>query len=133
MKKHSTGNRINKVEITNDTLTGRGGLSLFSRYLERVGIYQLLEEAFGGLRRSRKGLPIWSLFHQVLCFLFDGTSRHLNYFDHLKKEEGYAGVIEHGVDDMASSHTIKRFFKMFSWLCGVLFRRSATPLQCVAS
>ncbi len=122
MKKHSTGNQINKVEITADILTGRGGLVLFSRYLEKIGIYKLLEEAFDGLRRSRKGLPIWSLFHQVFCFFIDGTSRHLSHFDHLKKKEGYAGAIEHGVDDMASSHAIKRFFKMFSWLCGGVFR-----------
>jgi hypothetical protein len=25
------------------------------------------------------------IFKQVFCFLFDGTSRHLTYFDDLKK------------------------------------------------
>jgi hypothetical protein len=40
MKVKAWGNSaavISKVEITEDTLSGRGGLALFSRYLRRVG------------------------------------------------------------------------------------------------
>lgn len=115
--------KISKVEVTEDTLTGRGGLALFVRYLSQINIYTLLCDSFGKLRRSEKGQPIWNLFKQVLCFFYDGTSRHLTYFDQLKGDEGYAAGIENGVEEMASSHQVKRFFKGFSWLCGGIFRR----------
>lgn len=103
MKKYNTGNRINKVEFTDEILTGRGGLSLFVRYLEKVCIYDILDERFGRLRKSLKGIPAWNLFKQVFCFFFDGTSRYLVYFDHLKDDGGYSATIENDFDSMASS------------------------------
>ena len=45
------------------------------------------------------------------------------YFDQLKRDEGYAGVIENSSEEMICSHQVKRFFKGFSWLCGGMFRR----------
>ena len=60
--------RISKVEVTDDTLTGRGGLALFVRYLSNINIYSLLLGSFSGLRKSSKGQPIWSIFKQVFCF-----------------------------------------------------------------
>jgi len=120
---YTPSQRINKIETTSDTLTSRGGLALFSRYIEQVGILGLLEDGFGQLRKSRKGLAIWKLFYQVLCFFFDGTSRHLTYFDQLKKDEGYAGAIQMSPEEMASSHSVKRFFKLFSWVAGGVFRK----------
>jgi hypothetical protein len=115
--------KINTVEVTEDTLTGRGGIALFVRYLSKVNIYGLLFDSFGNLRRSQKGRPIWNLFKQMFCFFYDGTSRHLVYFDQLKKDEGYAAVIENSLEEMVCSHQVKRFFKAFSWLCGGVFRR----------
>ena len=64
-----------------------------------------------------------SFFKQVLCFMADGTSRHLSYFDQLADDPGYAGSIETDIADMASSHQIKRFFKAFAWVSIFLFRR----------
>jgi hypothetical protein len=115
--------KISKVDVTEDTLTGRGGVALFVRYLEQVNIYALLVEAFGRIRKSEKGQPIWNIFKQIFCFFYDGTSRHLVYFDQLKRDEGYAAVIESTSEEMICSHQVKRFFKSFSWLCGGLFRR----------
>jgi Transposase DDE domain group 1 len=120
--------KINAVDVTEDTLTGRGGLALFVRYLSQVNIYGLLFEAFGHLRRSEKGEPIWNIFKQMFCFFYDGTSRHLVYFDQLKRDEGYAAVMENGLEEMVSSHQVKRFFKAFSWLCGGVFRRMLKQL-----
>ena len=122
LTKHKFSAPLSKVETTPDTLTSRGGLSLFSRYLEQTEIFDLLEEAFGFLRRSKKGLEVWNLFHQLFCFFADGTSRHLSYFDHLKEDPGYAAVVQVTSEEMASSHTIKRFFKRFSWTTGKTFR-----------
>jgi hypothetical protein len=115
--------KISKVDVTEDTLTGRGGVALFVRYLSQVSIYPLLVDAFGPLRRSEKGQPIWNIFKQIFCFFYDGTSRHMVYFDQLKRDEGYAAVIENTSEEMMGSHQVKRFFKGFSWLCGGLFRR----------
>jgi hypothetical protein len=115
--------KIKKVDVTEDTLTGRGGMALFVRYLSQVNIYTLLLDSFGNLRRSQKGQPIWNVFKQILCFFYDGTSRHLVYFDQLKKDEGYAAVIENNLEEMVCSHQVKRFFKAFSWICGGVFRR----------
>ena len=80
--------KISKVDVTEDTLTGRGGVALFVRYLSQVNIYVLLVDAFSHIRRSEKGQPIWNIFKQMLCFFYDGTSRHLVYFDQLKRFRG---------------------------------------------
>ena len=115
--------KISKVGVTEDTLTGRGGLALFVRYVSQVNIYALLFDAFGHIRRSEKGQPVWNVFKQIFCFFYDGTSRHLVYFDQLKRDRGYASVIENTSEEMIGSHQAKRFFKAFSWLCGGIFRR----------
>ena len=113
---------IDQVETTTDTLTGRAGLALFSRYLRNLGLFSVLERLFGSLRKSEKGLPIPVLFHQLFCFFLDGTDFSLVRFDDLK-EEGYAGAIEIAPESMASSHQIKRFFYGFSLGRIWLFRR----------
>jgi len=107
--------RFDAVEITSDTLTGRGGLVLFSRYLRSVDLFPHLDRLFGSLRKSGKGLAVTTLFHQLFCFFLDGTSQHLVRFDDLKADEGYAAAIETRPEAMASSHTIKRFFASFWW------------------
>ncbi len=116
-------NRINKIEVTRDTLTGRGGMALFVRYVSGIKIYGLFLERFSWMRKSMKGVAVWNIFKQVLCFFYDGTSRHVTYFDQLKKDEGYAAVIENSMDEMVSSHQVKRFFKVFSWIAGGAFRK----------
>lgn len=113
---------IDRVEITTDTLTGRGGLSLFVRYLRGIGIFPQLETFFGSIRRSRKGQPIGEVFKQLFCFFLDGTSRHLVHFDALCRDAGYAGAIESEPATMLSSHAVKRFFRSFWWPRIYLFR-----------
>lgn len=58
---------IATIEPTNDTLSGRGGLALFVRYLSGICIYPILQKYFGFLRNSDKGLPIWNLFMQGMA------------------------------------------------------------------
>ncbi len=111
------------VEVTSDTLTGRGGLALFSRYLHSIDLFPHLDRLFSSLRKRSKGLPVTALFHQLFCFFLDGTSRHLVRFDDLKEDEGYAAAIETRPEAMASSHAIKRFFGAFWWPRIWLFRR----------
>jgi len=116
-------NRITGVGITTDTLTSRGGLSLFGRYVEGIGIRPTFERLFGSMRKNGKGQTIGEICKQVLCFFVDGTSRHLVQFDRLKEDMGYAGAIESAPESMVSSHAVKRFFTGFSWVRIWLFRR----------
>jgi hypothetical protein len=115
--------KISAIETTSDRLTGRAGLSLFVAYLHRIEIFALLERLFGSMRKNKKGTEVFELFKQLLCFMVDGTSRHLTYFDQLAKDEGYAGSIETDIEKMASSHQMKRFFNAFAWTRIFLFRR----------
>ena len=128
MRNQSPTNRINDVGVTDDIITGRGGLALFVRYLTHIQILPLLNESFGSLRKSAKGLSVTQLFLQLFCFFFDGTSRHLSHFDLLAQDEGYAATIETDLKEMASSHTIKRFFALFAWCHSGLFRKILNQL-----
>jgi hypothetical protein len=120
--RNESRNVIDRVEATSDTLTSRGGLSIFVRYLRYIAIFPVLERLFGSMRKSSKGQPVSEVFKQVFCFLVDGTSRHLVHFDALKKDDGYAAGIETAPEQMLSSHAVKRFFGAFSWHRIWLFR-----------
>jgi len=115
--------KISAIEKTSERLTGRAGVALIVAYLHHIEIFPRIDRFFGSIRKSKKGIEICELFKQVLCFMIDGTSRHLTYFDHLAKDAGYAGSIETDMKDMASSHRIKRFFNAFAWTRVFLFRR----------
>ncbi len=65
MTNYSSSERINSVEVTSDTITGRGGLALFSRYLETINVFGILDNKFGHIRKSSKGIVVWVLFKQV--------------------------------------------------------------------
>src|SRR5439155_10601283 len=66
-----------------------------------------------GDQEEHQGVSVRNLFLQALYFFFDGTSRHLSYFDELQPEEGYQAVVEMPAKQMASSHATKRFFGAF--------------------
>jgi hypothetical protein len=104
---------IDTVEPTEDTLSGRAGLSLVSRFLRHGGWLEQIAAGFSGLRKSRKGQPVAEVFKQLICFFFDGSRRHLVHFDHLKQDDGHAAVIESTPEQMLSSHAVKRFFMAF--------------------
>ena len=118
----TTNAKIHKLEVTDDTLTSRGGLAFFVKYVETIGIVELLLNKFAGIKKSIKGVSVRNLFLQVLYFFFDGTSRHLSYFDELQREEGYRAVVEMPAKQMASSHAMKRFFRAFAIFHAGAFR-----------
>jgi len=123
-KRHiSKAKTIDDVQATNDCLTSRAGLNLLARYLRGIGLFSHINRLFGSMRKNPKGTPIDEIIKQVLCFLFDGTSRHLTHFDVLAKDPGYAAAIETDINGMASSHTVKRFYQAFSAQRTYLFRR----------
>jgi hypothetical protein len=114
---------INDVDITEDVLTSRAGLTLFVRYLRGIALLPYMEKLFGRIRKSRKGQEISEIFKQLFCFFIDGTSRHLVYFDTLKEDEGYRSSIESDSGDMLSSHAVKRFFMAMLVPWGFMFRK----------
>lgn len=114
---------ISKIEITDDTLTSRGGLFLVTKYISKIGILSLLESIFGFIRRSSKGKSVKNIFKQIICYFFDGTSFTLKRFDKLLIDSGYAASIENSKDEMCSSHAIKRFFQSFNSCQIWLFRK----------
>jgi hypothetical protein len=119
----STKNGIDDVAPANEALSGRGGLSLFVRYLTGIALFPHLERLFGSLRKSKKGQSVSEAFKQIFCFFVDGTSRHLVHFDQLSEDAGYSQTIETPMDAMLSSHAVKRFFGSFWWPRIYLFRR----------
>jgi len=116
--KHS----IDKVEVTDACLSGRAGLALISKYLKAIGIEKVLAGVFFFLKKNAKGTSLVSIFHQLLCFFFDGTSLRLVRFDQLKRDDGYAASIETARQQMLSSHAVKRFFQNVSIVRVWLFR-----------
>ena len=114
--------KITGIDITNDTLTSRGGLNLFVRYLDAIGIMSTITRFFGSIRKNSKGNGIEEIFKQLLCNFVDGTSRHLVQFDRIKEDAGYAGVIESAPSTLMSSHSVKRFFNAFFCVRIWLFR-----------
>jgi hypothetical protein len=115
--------KIDKIGITTETITARGGLAFIVRYIEKINVYPLLERYFGTIRKSGKGLPVNELFKQIFCFFIDGTNLHLTRFDELCEDWGYAAAIETRLENMASSHQVKRYFGSFSFVRNYLFRR----------
>ena len=77
----SASHRIDKIEVTDDQLTGRAGLSPFVRYLDSINVFPTFEKLFRTIRKNRKSQPLTSIFKQIICFLADGTSSHISYFD----------------------------------------------------
>ncbi len=74
--KSNKANIIGDVQVTNDCLASRAGLNLFTRYLRGIDLSPHIDRLFVSMREHPKGAPTDELFKQLLCFLFDGTSRH---------------------------------------------------------
>ncbi len=123
-KEPKSSRKIDKIEETSETLTGRGGMALYVKYLNKVGVYSLLWAFLGVIKKNKKGIEQSNIFKQIFCCLYDGTSRHISYFDELKNDEGYASVLENSKEEMASTDQIKRFFKLFACTKSYLFRKT---------
>ena len=58
--------KISKVGVTNDKISGRGGIYFVLRYIENISFYQLFEKFFNFLKGSAKGLSTLQFIKQVL-------------------------------------------------------------------
>lgn len=120
--------KINKIAITNDTISGRGGLTLFMRYLEGTLFFPLINEHLGHLKKSKKGLGLKQFVMQLMAFFIDGTDMSISGFDRKRNDDSYTAVLENRKEDMASSHQMKRFFSKFSVVGNFMFRKILTLL-----
>ena len=121
----SFGGQISKIEITNDKISGRGGLAFFLRYVEQVGFYDLSEKILGHIRISSKGLSLYQFIKQMLAYFIDGTYMSMESFNDRKKDSGYSALLENQEQAMGSSHQIKRFFRklMNNHIGNAIFRK----------
>ena len=117
-------NKITKISVTNQKISGRGGITLFLRYVEQARFYHIIRQAFSKLSIfSPKGLQLLQFIKQMLAYFIDGTDMSISCFDSKKQDESYAAVLENSPEEMASSHQIKRFFKKLSIVPAFVFRR----------
>ena len=124
----TANHQISKIEITSDCLADRGGLALLMRYADHSGLVGEIAGQLKNYRTGAKGIPVADLIRQTLGFLFDGTSRHLTYLDHLKQDPGYHAVMETPAKRMASSHQIKRFFSKLPKINSAKFRATLAKM-----
>jgi hypothetical protein len=120
-KYKDTSLTINNIGTTANTISGRGGLSFISRYIENIKFFRLIEKKLSSLRLNLKGKAISFIIRQILIFFIDGTHKAISGFDIVKKDAGYASILEVKKEDLLSSHAIKRFFRKFSYFkCAIL-------------
>lgn len=118
------GAKITKIDITNDKISARGGLPIFLRYIEKIRLYGLISSTvLSILTCSNKGLKLQQFLKQMFAFFMDGTNMAISGFDQMKKDEGYAALLENKTDEMASSHQIKRFFIKISLITSLIFNK----------
>ena len=104
--------KITKIGLTNDKISGRGGLTFFLRYIEKIGLYSIISSiVLKTIKINPKGLQLQQFLKQIFAFFIDGTNMSMSGFDTKKNDQGYAAILENKVSEMASSHQMKRFFR----------------------
>jgi hypothetical protein len=115
--------KISKVEITDQKITGRGGLYFILRYIENTKFYHTYLKLFENIKKSAKGLSTVQFAKQLFAYFIDGTDMSMKSFDRRKEDAAYAAALENTPDQMASSHQMKRFFSKFIVVGNWIFRK----------
>ncbi len=122
MRCKSTGYHVSEIDITDNIISGRGGILFILRYLEKCKIFNLLASTIGIIGNG-KSKPVLIMLRQIIAKMIDGTSSSIVEFDRLKQDEGYAAVLELSQEDMVSSHMVKRFFAKFRGMKHRIYRK----------
>jgi len=118
------GTKITKIGVTKDKISARGGLPLFLRYIEKIGLYRMISNTLINLIfKNNKGLQLNQFLKQMFAFCMDGTNTAISHFDQLKTDEGYAALLENTTEELASSHQTKRFFIKLSVVTNLIFNK----------
>ena len=87
--------KITKIGLTNDNISGRGGLAFFLRYIEKIELYSLiLSVILKKINVNPKGLQLQQFLKQIFAYFMDGTNMSMSGFDTKKNDQGYAAVLE---------------------------------------
>lgn len=107
---------ITKIGITKDKISSRGGIALFLRYIEEIGLYRVILNVLSttSVIFGLKGLQLGDFLKQMFAFFIDGTDMTMSGFDRRKSDEGYSYLLSCPIDKLASQHQIKRFFSKLS-------------------
>jgi len=92
-KSLSARNRIDTVEVTSDSLTSRGGLALFVRYLRAISVYPHLERLFGSIARTAKGQPILRSLNSSSAFSWTARAGTWLFFDASRRMKDTRGPL----------------------------------------
>jgi hypothetical protein len=115
--------KITKIGITNDKISGRGGLLFMLRYIEETTLYShICDVILKKIKVNQKGLQLQQFLKQVFACFFDGTDMSMTGFDSKKNDQGYVALLENKSFEMASSHQMKRFFAKLSIVPDKLYR-----------
>jgi hypothetical protein len=118
------GTKITKIGVTSDKISGRGGLALILRYIEKTNLYSLITNVFlSKIVMHSKGLRLEQFLKQIFAFFLDGTDMTMSGFDARKNDLAYASLLETKNMELASSHQMKRFFAKLSIIPNKLFRK----------
>ena len=108
--------------MTDDTISGRGGLAFILRYIEKIGFFDIIDDKLGYLQKSAKGLAVTLIVKQIIAHFLDGTFKSVHSFNSLRKDSGYAAVLEIPEEDMAGSDIVKRFLRKIFGFRTAIFR-----------
>lgn len=114
---------VNKIESTERELNSRAGLAPIAEYLDHHGILKMISTEFADKKSSSKGSSVAFLVLQILAFFIDGTKLSLVWFDTLQRDASHARVLGIPVEQLASSHMIKRFLRKFTMSSMRVFER----------
>ncbi len=106
--------QISDIEITTDTLTGRGGMPFVSRYLDQSGILDLFANQIGHLRFSGKSKDVATIARQIMASFIDGTDVTMKGFDRRSKSPEMSSLLECEQKDLLSGSSVRRFFEKFT-------------------
>lgn len=113
IQKAGRKNHISGIELTNDTLCSRGGLSLVMRYIDKCGFVKLINDSLGHLRKSTKGTGIGEIVRQIVANMIEGSDSAIVGFDRRKESGEHAAVVERDREQLVGSDCVKRFLKKF--------------------
>lgn len=115
--------KISAIDVTDETISGRGGLFFFLKFVERIGFYPLVEKRLAFFKGSGKGLKLAAFLKQVVAHFVDGTDLAMLAFDRRKQDPAYAALLEQRPDELACSHQMKRFFRKLEGIGNKVYRR----------
>ncbi len=88
-------NKIIKISVTNQEISGRGCITLFLRYVEQTKFHEVTTFVFNRLDIfNTKGLQLQQFMKQVIAFFIDSTDMSIDGLDKRKKDESYTAVLE---------------------------------------